>query len=50
MIDNINGILQAILDDFLTSTGELLLPAKLIAGIGAIILAFVRLQTKLDFC
>lgn len=44
MIDNINGILQTILDDFLASSGQLLLPAQLIAGIGAIILAFITFR------
>lgn len=44
MIDNINNILQQILNDFLAASSELIFSAKIIAGIGAIILAFITFR------
>ncbi|POS00904.1 TrbL/VirB6 plasmid conjugal transfer protein [Flavobacterium croceum DSM 17960] len=44
MVDNINSFLNAILTDFLNSTSNFLMYAKLIAGLGALIVSFVTFR------
>lgn len=41
MVEDINLLLETILNDFVNNTGNFLLSAKLIAGIGAIIMGFI---------